>query len=828
MNDKFTNMNPEDADFADKLNALSEQTTLDPRFANELERKLKSAHKPKTVWLKSPSHSILPSLGWVALVVAAGLVLIWSIENLVPKPQPASNPTPSISEPSTPLPDSTNSIATSDPNRPGYDFRGAKLTLSTVLPGSPAEANIYTLLASQPANAEYAQMLAATFGITGELYTGFMVTDGKQRLEVYGLNNYSYTTDMVQSSRNYNGFQNENAETIIREYLSSHGLDFSYTVEESDLLGGYALQQLSPDGLPMQFESLSQPAMRITLDENGKILTVVASMMNYDPAPVGAYGIVSAEEALQFLLDDSLPAGKIETGTSGPNPDFIPLQNWYRAYPDNQTVTIHGNVSSSQPVDSGKPAIVFIDSTVATGNTAGMEALEFYTFVEATGQFVPDGNVRKFNVESWNTNVTSSYLNGAVHLDGDQVILTEYGLETQYPIIDAPADLPLDIDPSKSQISFDGAVIDGKMDWRSITYYPDVSQMGGGGGGGGIGFYKLNLSGTPIPFPTAISTGERYSPAELASFLTHKVQEGDTLSQIAATYNVSVDEILKVNNLTDTSIFVGQHLVIPGVPGPTRLDGERGTVMVNIYEKPDGRRRTEYSFLSEKDQAYYGLKGENLELLQEVDNMPIAIWGSISFDDNGVPSLTVEKFEALYPDLQFQVLRGTQEMTEVNGESLVLFTSGGAIYVQMVSTGGYPDGNFFSDSEEMLIEGLQVPDEAYAGYPAVRVFSIGPAINPATGEQTELPLTADRIEVMPDPYGNADQYIQPDVILDKVELVYFVSNPYLLGAPQSETYIQPAWHFQGHYTNGTIVDILVQALRQEYLSPDISESLPPG
>ena len=76
MNDNFTNTNPEDADFADKLNALSEGAHIDPRFANELERKLKAVHKPRTVWLKAPASSILPSLGWIALVVVAGLALI--------------------------------------------------------------------------------------------------------------------------------------------------------------------------------------------------------------------------------------------------------------------------------------------------------------------------------------------------------------------------------------------------------------------------------------------------------------------------------------------------------------------------------------------------------------------------------------------------------------------------------------------------------------------------------------------------------------------------------------------------------------------------------
>jgi LysM repeat protein len=344
-----------------------------------------------------------------------------------------------------------------------------------------------------------------------------------------------------------------------------------------------------------------------------------------------------------------------------------------------------------------------------------------------------------------------------------------------------------------------------------------------------MGFYQLNLSDTPIPFPTATPMGEGYTQAEIASFLKHTVKSGDTLSQIAATYNVSVDDIIQINNLPDTNIFVGQMLVIPGVQGPTRLNGEHGTVMVNIFAKPDGRQRASYTFISEKDQASYQLVGDALEPLQQLNGRPIAVWGSITYDQYGQPSLTVEKFEALYPDLQFQVLSGTQENKDVNDESLVLFTSGGTTYVQVSNTGGYPDGNYFPGAGEIYIEGLQVPNETYSGYPTLRVFNIGPAINPATGEKVEFPHTADTIEVMPDPYGNADEYVNPDAVIEKVELVYFINNPANQpDIPQGDSYIQPAWHFVGRFSNGNILDVLVQALRQEYLSPDLNDNIPPG
>jgi hypothetical protein len=115
----------------------------------------------------------------------------------------------------------------------------------------------------------------------------------------------------------------------------------------------------------------------------------------------------------------------------------------------------------------------------------------------------------------------------------------------------------------------------------------------------------------------------------------------------------------------------------------------------------------------------------------------------------------------------------------------------------------------------------------------VRVFNSGPAINPATGERIELPRITDKLEAHPDPYGNADEYVQPDVNIERVELVYLADNPaYQDGnnpdAVTGQAYIQPAWHFQGHYANGDVLDIVVQALQQEFLLPELVPNTGPG
>jgi LysM repeat protein len=58
---------------------------------------------------------------------------------------------------------------------------------------------------------------------------------------------------------------------------------------------------------------------------------------------------------------------------------------------------------------------------------------------------------------------------------------------------------------------------------------------------------------TPIPSPTRIR---------------HRVQPGDTLSTIAEKYDVSVQSIMRANNLRNDVIRIGDELIIP-YPTPT-------------------------------------------------------------------------------------------------------------------------------------------------------------------------------------------------------------------------------------------------------------------
>jgi LysM repeat protein len=371
------------------------------------------------------------------------------------------------------------------------------------------------------------------------------------------------------------------------------------------------------------------------------------------------------------------------------------------------------------------------------------------------------------------------------------------------------------------------------FEWKSIDNR--LLSGGGGGGGGGSGFYKPNLTGTPVPFPTAQNPQETNTQAG-----EYTVQEGDTLSGIAETYGITVDELTQANGLTDSNIFIGQTLIIPGseiVPNPQPLLGQtieaqRGTLTVTIVNLLAGGQRVEYTFQSiEEDQyLWMRLEGNDLDALQAANNRPVKVWGTVDryINERGIetPVLNVERYEILYPDQKFQILKGTQSIINDQGKSITLFTTDdGQTYAQ-------PDtfaGLIGTEGDQILIEALVIPDETLAGHPVLQIYSASMAINPKSGQPVEMEATADQPNVI-------DEIVEPErpetltATIENIELVYFTPDQrYAIPGPTTgPVYIQPAWHFQGHYWDGSEFEILVQALKEEFLLPEIETVEPPG
>lgn len=820
MNEPDKNRNIENL-----LTESSEQTQPNPVFKAELEQKLRAAHKPRAAFSFN-WKGLIPALTGIGALAALALFMVWLITTLKPEGNAGSaNEIPAA----TPEGDSEG----------GYNFQNGKMFLAAPLPDAPAAANVYNLLADPPATLEQARALAGQFGLRGEVYTtafpgipdasAYVVSDGKRMLTVYTVNYFTYLPDITQIYRIIGVTPIKNAEARIAEFLNKNGFTFQYVLSKTTMPGMYEVYETTPGGLPIRFDS---PSIRISFGGDGEVVSLDATLKHYDPSPVGEYGIISAQEALDSMLDES--GNSASFLAMGYSTGYEPPQQWHREYPDNQTVTISGSISSYAAAIPGGSSLYLLDGIPLSGNTNGLESLNDYAFVQATGQFIVEGDVRKFAVESLNTGAEQSIISGSLRSAGGEIILTSDSDGTEYILTDAPADLPLNTEIGVSYLGVSGMIVDGVMDWTSIQFFENADSMGGGGGGGGVGFRKLNLSGEPIPFPTPIPADKQYTPAELASFMKYTVQAGDTLGGIAEKFGVTVEELTSVNAIADPSVIsVGWVLIIPGAPAPTRLENARGVVQINLFSLPDGSQRAEYWFTTEDGQWYYSLEGENLKALQQSVNRPVAVTGNVRFGEQGETYLKVASFEPLYPDLQFQILKGSQQASQVNGNPVVLFTSAGTTYVQLASTGVFPDQNlYYEDGEEVLIEALIVPGETYAGYPAIRIFNTAPAINPVNGKPSELPIMADKLEPVPDPFGG-EPYAQPDLIIETIELAYYAPNANMLytlppGGAAPDMYMQPVWHFHGRYANGNEVDFYIQALKQEFLSPEYDQYFSAG
>jgi LysM repeat protein len=817
---------------AKKMQSLAEDIQISPSFQAKLESQLRETHNETLKPVRGWQTKILPSLGWAILIVGAVLLLNWALRSLAPKPLPTTNGTPKPSLPTESLPAPVIEESVPTPAGIEYDWRGMKLYLDAPMPAAPAQAGLYLVQPDQHATLDSVRTLAGQFGMTGQVYetppelggsdtTDFLVVDGNQHLRVRSNLYFSFYPDYprwLRYSMPGQQIDQTTAENLIEDFLRTHGFDFAHKVEYSEFHDGYYAQPLTPEGMAIHYDHFTSSGFLFRFDKDG-ILAVEANLASY--SLIDSFGVISADEALQKLLVPNATAG-IEEGAHSVS---APVQTWYRPRPENQTITVWGWLSSIRSAEGSAPLVTF-DGYQATGNLDGLAETTPNTFVEATGQFQIVDGVKSFNIENWQAyDGYEDGLQGTIQRDDDQVvIITSEGLRLVLP--DVPTDLPL---PMENAFVL-GVTRGDVFEWKSIDNR--MQGGGGGGGGGGSGFYKPNLTGTPVPLPTpqvlqetSVGTGE------------YVVQEGDTLSGIAETFGTTADELMQANGLADATIFIGQTLVIPNAQAEGSLvgqtiDGQRGTIMVTIVNKLDGSQRVEYTFqVIDTDQySLMRLEGNDLEALQDYNNHPVRVWGVVDRYEAEIgweiPVVNVERYEILYPDQHFEILKGTQSIIDVQDKSLTLFTTeDGQTYAQADSFGGLI-GN---EGDQILVEALVIPDESIAGYPVIQVVSASMAINPKSGEPVEMQVNADKPYVM-------EESQQPQVpaeitaTIEGVELVYFMPDQrYNIPDPTAgPVYIQPAWRFHGHFWDGSELEILVQALKDEFLLPEIDSIEPPG
>ena len=738
----------------------------------------------------------------------------------------------------TPNPNITVDEPSPTPTGEAYNWNGQTLYLNALIPETPAEVKIYLTKDEIRATVDDVKALGERFGMSGEIYqvagemgstTDYLVVDGNQQLRVRSDQYFTYYPDYAGMVLAGIFSAPPNAETLINEFMQTHGFNFEYRIEQAQLFGAYLTLPLTPDGFALHHEHFKFSGLMFFFNEN-RIQFVDVSLLKYDEA--ATVNIISAQEAFERLLDPIAGngAGILMGMASGGTQE----DSWQRTFPLDQTITYFGYMGSTGKSITGGTPLITLDGYTVTGNIEGVTENMQNVFVEATGQLHEANGLKTFEFQSWKIydGYDEGYV-GTIQREGEQVVINT--IEGEKLILpDMPSDVPL---------PFENAYIMGVTQGDTFEWKSFDTRMaqggGGGGGGGGLGFYKLNLTGTPVTFPTP-------TPAPSLSGGDYTVQDGDTLTAIAEAHGVTVEELMQANGLSEPNIFVGQELIIPNLSGnpnqPSigrQYEGQRGFLTVNIFNKPDGSQRSEYYLsINNRDGLYpfVILEGNGLEQLQNYHNRPVEIWGKVvrynqQYD---MPVVEVERFEIPFPDLQFQIIKGTAKAAEIQGQTVALFTADDRTsYVQMLNNGDV-DTNIINDGSEyaMILEALIVPDETYGGYPTLRVYSSGPAISPKNGQPVEITITSDQPYISDEPSApeSIENYVPPTVTIEKVELVYYIPDPRYLASELviDQRYLQPTWRFYGHYSDGTEFEYLIQALKNEFLLPELAPYTQPG
>ncbi len=763
----------EETAMAGKLRAAAERIQPDPDFARNLANQMDAAASARPAWNQTLKQW-WPSLAGAAGLALLAILVIWVVRSLAPAPVlPAATPE------STDHPAGTPEVTENEGAGFYAPLFSETFSLEAGFPASPAEANLYEQV--QPEiTLEEARLLAQKFGLDGGIYllpedwtpgkASYMVTDGKQRLYLYAPTHYDYYPDYVHFSEQVEVEETpRKLQRMAEAYLQEHGLlDFDYRVEVPGNKTGEVRFIPLLDSRPIRYSfSHDYPYLSVYVTLDGDVKSIHTYLVAYQA--LGAFPLRTAESAWDKMLGTSTDLGMTADFSSV----FAPAggNNWRRDYPTGQPVRMAGRLEKFMPADGGEPIFLLNDYPL-TGELAGLELIAPYGTVTVDGQFFLDGEVMKLQVEQWQSSADLvDFMAGSFEdTDGRVYLLTEDNQRLELP--DLPPEF-VALAEEKGEFYIVGTINGERLEWDNAYAGP----MGGGGGGGGgmTSLAKLNLSGVPAPTAT---------PPVIPTPLTAE--------------NVA------------------------GLP----LEGVAGNLYVIYYEAENGQRQMEATLQldeSVNEMAAFSLKDDaGTSGIEDYHLLPVRIWGRIEgLNDYGLPQVSVERYEPVYPGLQNQILVGTEQTATIEGKELRLFTAeDGTAYVLQASLdaayGSAPD-NKIPGGKWVYVHGLVIPDRTFGGYPVLKTISEVPSEEKFDQEQIEAIFQL-APSVIPAEHARG---LPTGAAIDSIELVYLTQDLRNAGTSSSGTvYVQPAWCFSGHYADGTAFEIYVQALTDDYLLPE--------
>jgi hypothetical protein len=254
----------------------------------------------------------------------------------------------------------------------------------------------------------------------------------------------------------------------------------------------------------------------------------------------------------------------------------------------------------------------------------------------------------------------------------------------------------------------------------------------------------------------------------------------------------------------------------------------RGTIYIYNHIYPNGAQQLEVNFWVPGDETQSGWTGKLLidapSSLIPLQGLPGVLWGAVDrLDENGFPVIAVDGIEAAYPGVAIQAWLGTEAVNLVEGKNVILFTTEtGESFVLGDSIELGESSLFGGPGDAVILEGYAIPGEAFGGYPVLTVLAGTPADIPL--EDYQLQMT--EIYILDETLGVQNQAaaITGSVTIELVELSYAAlslehCNPEFQADPGNEQwlYAQPVWRFIGTFDDGRTIEIVVQALPEEYL-----------
>lgn len=692
----------------------------------------------------------------------------------------------------------------------GGIFGKAQLTLSENLPASPKAVTVYEQRSDPPMTPALAKEQAAKLGIQGEVYqsssegggTIYYVTDGLQEVWfMQGTTHFTYVADMNNSmvSRPSN-LPLEKRVPAAEAFLKKAGLlDFDYRVNEALSQGRKVVFDRLFNGVPLLETDNYNPYINVEVNDEGK---VDIAMVGLNPMqPLGNYPIRSADDAWRIVLGD--PNDKrVQYTLTDPAVNMPQIvASWNRSYPDEQRVditfypsvllsaepggqpwvtlgpfTLRGDLSSLLDAYNGPQDLSAEQKQmIASGEVSEKRAIGWSRFLHVWGQATTAQNgARYLQVEGWERSPMPDdiFFGTLVEENNTRMLAAEDG--QKWSLADLPADVPLGV-----RISVRGVRVKdqpGVFDWSCIQVEPPPEPASNGGGGGGGGGGLSNFSPTPGQAATEVA------PPPMP------YQSGDRLEGVIANLEV-VEKINYSGGKTEMAYLVG----LPNPKDPLNVTSVK-------------------------------LAGDNLQGLESLIMLHVKIWGTFQVVDE-VPTIQVERYEKAYPDEIYRAWLGREKVVTLAGRKALLFTDiSGMQYVFERSIENSPvDLEDGYRGEQFVVEGT-LSHETFAGYPMIleSMSFIAPGRTDLSGYQVQGNKVTEDYEGGSTPQPPLAQDSVKDVVIDQVELVYFAYDFSHGGGIDLNTspmrFVQPVWRFSGKLDDGRLVDVLVQAVTDEYLS----------